>query len=689
MCEPRSVISTALHGNVALDGIVARRRTHERAAQQLQPPRRLTHQEKWGSNVSMLLPRSAFPCCFLLAALALPVVPGPSEKSETWTEVRSPNFRVIANGGEKKGRDVAQQFEQIRAVFRQALPFAAAHPSPLVTVLAAKDEKSLRDLLPEFWATKGHTHPAGIFYQGWNKYYVAVRTDMNEGGDEGASAYETIYHEYFHSLSLPYFPDLPVWLAEGLAEFYGHTRVIGKDVKLGQVDANLLELLKEQRLLPLATLFRVDQSSPYYNEQSKTTIFYAESWALTHYLMIGDRAAHRPQLVDYLARLGRGESPDQAAQLAFGDLAQLEKRLRDYVGHYSFFFIHMKAPEGIDEKTFVARPLPPAESAAVRGDFFVLRGQMQGGKALLGDALRLDPKNALAHEGMGFLNYRQGNTEEAARWFGEAIELDSQNYLPYYFRAMLSSVGHLVDPGVAVQDESDLRRAIALNPSFAPAYSILAVLIARDTEKWPEALALARKGVALEPGNISVELNLASVLLRMNRAEEAQAAAQRALAAARNPQERAEVDSFLASLAQFQTRIPGNASSPEETPGVGAPQPPPNTPSPALTNDKPPGDTAPREAPATFLRPGLAEGDISAVGCTAPEMNLTVNAGGESVRLHAAQFTQIEFLAQDWTPPEHFDPCRDLKGLHARIRFTPAQGKAGRGEIVSIEIRPR
>jgi tetratricopeptide (TPR) repeat protein len=637
----------------------------------------------------MLLPRSALACCFLLAALALPGVPAPSEKTETWTEVRSPNFRVIANGGEKRGREVALQFEQIRVVFRQALPFAAAHPSPLVTVLAAKDEKSLRDLLPEFWATKGHMHPAGIFYQGWNKYYVAVRTDLNENNDEQMNGYETIYHEYFHSLSLPYFPGLPVWLAEGLAEFYGHTRIIGKDVKLGQADANLLELLKEQRLLPLATLLRVDQSSPYYNEQSKTTIFYAESWALTHYLMIGDAAAHRPQLADYLARLDRGESPDQAAQHAFGDLAQLEKRLRDYVGHYSFFFIHMKAPEGIDEKAFVARLLSPAESAAVRGDFFILRGQLQEGKSLLDDALHLDPQNALAHEGMGFLNFRQGNAEEAARWFGQAIALDSQNYLPYYFRAMLSSTGHFVDAAVAAQDESDLRRAIVLNPSFAPAYSILAVLVARDTEKWPEALALARKAVALEPGDISVQLNLGSVLMRMNRAAEARAAAQHALAAARTPQERAEADSFLASLAQFQTRMSGNASSPEDTPGVGAPQSIASSSSPALADDKPPGDATTKQSPTAFLGPGLAEGDISAVSCIAREMNLTLDAGGESVHLHAAQFTQIEFLAEDWTAPDHFNPCRDLKGLHARIRFTPAQGQANRGEIVSIEIRPR
>ena len=34
-----------------------------------------------------------------------------------WVEVRSPNFSVITDAGEKKGRDVALHFEQMRSVF--------------------------------------------------------------------------------------------------------------------------------------------------------------------------------------------------------------------------------------------------------------------------------------------------------------------------------------------------------------------------------------------------------------------------------------------------------------------------------------------------------------------------------------------------------------------------------------------
>jgi hypothetical protein len=39
------------------------------------------------------------------------------------------------------------QFEQVRALFQQALPLATVQPIPTITILALKDEASLRALL--------------------------------------------------------------------------------------------------------------------------------------------------------------------------------------------------------------------------------------------------------------------------------------------------------------------------------------------------------------------------------------------------------------------------------------------------------------------------------------------------------------------------------------------------------------
>src|SRR5689334_22961638 len=148
---------------------------------------------------------------FFLVATAIAAPTG------KWVEVRSPNFIVVSNAGEASARKTAIQFEQIRSLFRDSLSYAKTASSPVITILAVKDEDSLRELLPEYWAQKGHAHPAGIFLGGgYDQFQVAVNLAAH-----GDNPFESLYHEYYHSVTVPYFPGLPVWVAEGMADFFG------------------------------------------------------------------------------------------------------------------------------------------------------------------------------------------------------------------------------------------------------------------------------------------------------------------------------------------------------------------------------------------------------------------------------------------------------------------------------------
>ena len=94
-------------------------------------------------------------------------------------------------------------------------------------------------------------------------------------------------------------------------------------------------------------------------------------------------------------------------------------------------------------------------------------------QALIDSVLRDDPKNAIAHETMGYLKFREGDKEAARKWYGEAVKLDSQSYLAHYYYAVMS-----MGPNGAGQDpeiESSLRTCMKLNPEFAPAYDALAM----------------------------------------------------------------------------------------------------------------------------------------------------------------------------------------------------------------------
>src|SRR5580693_234263 len=61
-------------------------------------------------------------------------------RNETWVEVRSPNFTVIGNAGEKETRKIAGQFEQIREVFQNAFPKMRVDLGKPVIILAVKNE---------------------------------------------------------------------------------------------------------------------------------------------------------------------------------------------------------------------------------------------------------------------------------------------------------------------------------------------------------------------------------------------------------------------------------------------------------------------------------------------------------------------------------------------------------------------
>jgi tetratricopeptide (TPR) repeat protein len=576
----------------------------------------------------------------------------------------------VSDAGEKQARKTAVQFEQIRAVFRRSLTVARAHPSPVITILALKNEDSMRAMLPEYWV-KGHVHPAGIFFTRMNQFYAAVRLDA-----QGQNPYEAIYHEYYHALTLPYFPNLPLWVAEGLADFFGNTELTSDHAGMGLPDESLVYVL-HHGFMPLDTLFKVDHSSPFYNETNKTSVFYAESWALIHYLMVADHESHKPALMNYLDALSRGATQDEAASKAFGNLKQLEGALRRYIDSFGFSYLKAPPPPKITDSDMQARELSDAEVDAVKGGFFATRGRTQEARPLLEEAVRLDPKVAAAHQNLAMVEFLDGHREKALESASRAIQLNPKDSLARYLRAYLAfseSGGIVRDP----QIEEDLRQAIATNPDFLPPYSLLAVYLAAGSEKLPEAMAFAQKTVSIEPGNSNYQLSLAQVLARMQHFDEAQTVGMRARAAATDSEERELAEQFLSHLAQtrnFHGRTvqpPSEASSGRQ--GAAIPE-----------SDY-------RGSPTSRSDDGLsnartAEGSVTKVICTGNEMIVSITVrGNRELKLHARDYKQVSYDQDVAFATRDFEPCTQLEGHTASIDYLVVSGRRFDGEIENVEV---
>src|SRR5580693_2374802 len=232
------------------------------------------------------------PLLLLLAAAPAPA----RDKAENWIEVRSPNFVVVTNSSDKQGRRVADQFERMRSVFHTAFPKLKTDPGSPIIVLVIKDEKDFRTLEPAAYLAKGSLQLGGLFLRAPDKNYVLMRLDA-----EGEHPYSVVYHEYTHLLVGKSAEWMPLWMNEGLAEFYQNTEIHEKDASLGEPSTENILLLRQRSLLPLTTLLTVDEKSPYYHEENKGSIFYAESWALTHYIQMNDFAQKTHLLNDYSA----------------------------------------------------------------------------------------------------------------------------------------------------------------------------------------------------------------------------------------------------------------------------------------------------------------------------------------------------------------------------------------------------
>jgi tetratricopeptide (TPR) repeat protein len=595
-----------------------------------------------------------------------------------WVQLTSPHFTLLTDSGEKDGRRIVDQFERMRWVFHILFPQANVDPVNPIVVLAVKNQKTFDTLEPAAYLAKGQMKLAGLFLSSSDKNYILLRLDA-----EFEHPYATIYHEYTHLQFAPIADWLPLWLNEGEAEFMQNTDIDGKDVRLGQPSADDILYLRENRLIPLPVLFAVDSRSPYYHEEQKGSAFYAESWALTHYLMVTDHENHTHRVNDYVTLLQAGGDPVAAAEKAFGDLKALESDLNTYVrtGQYKLFMMS-SAPAPLDESAYKVETLTPSQSDAARADVLASVGRTDDAQALLDAVLKEDPNNAQAYATRGLLAYRAGDTEEALKWYGEAAQRGSQDFLAYFYFAMLSMNRMRGDSdnqdAQRQQIEASLRTAIRLNPRFAPAYDRLAAYYAAQHANLDEAHRLSLLAVQLDPASIAYRVNSASLLVEMDRESDALTVLQAAAKVARKPGDVAMVQDRIAEVQQLE------ATRAQDAAQAAAPKAArPDYTTPIVVNTTLKHPTMPVTGPKL-----AADGVIRGVTCSYPyQIEFSVEGlKGKTVALYDNDFSKIELSAIGVTISGDVNPCMDFEGKRARVQYVASSDKSVDGQVVAVEL---
>jgi len=607
----------------------------------------------------------------LLLSVALTLRAGAA--TEQWVEVRSPHFTVVADSNEKQARHVLDQFERMRWVFLTLFPKLNVDPPAPILVFAAKNTKTFQTFEPAAYLAKGQLNLSGYFLSAPDKNYVLLRLDA-----EQENPYATIYHEYTHLQFRSGGEWMPLWLNEGFAEFVQNTEIHNKEVELGKPSRDDILYLRQQSLIPLKVLFKVDATSPYYHEEQKGSVFYAEAWALTHYLEISDKENGTHRLADYQTLMSHHEDSVDAGTKAFGDLKELQEALQTYIrdGSYKQFILNSSAAH-IDESTYTVTTLSAVEAEAARADVLASVGREKEARTLIDEILKSDPNNVQARETMGSIELRGGNQEAARKWYGEAVKLDSKSYLANYYFAAIS-----IESGGTRQEEaieSSLRSAISLNPKFAPAYDRLASYLSMRHKNLEDAQSLSAKAVQLDPGNVYFRMNAASVLTAMGRYVDASSILRSALAVSRNPSQSSMVQNQLTRLqqemeqAQQEQHAVVNRSA-EASVGT--------------VDVVLPADDRPKHPDEAKGPKHNATGVIHKVSCGyGATIEFQLVGGKKQLSVYSNDFTKIDLSAFGMAPNSTINPCKDFEGKKARIQYAEAADSSVDGQVIAIELR--
>jgi tetratricopeptide (TPR) repeat protein len=568
------------------------------------------------------------------------VVWGTRGVAQTWREVDSPHFRVVTDGSERDGRDVAKEFEQMRAVFAARFNNPSLETGAPLLIFAVR-ESGLKGLAPSLW--KDRDHVAGEFFKGWEKQYAMVRLDSF--GDLNQAV---VFHEYTHSILHANVHWLPMWLDEGLAEFYAYTRFEGDKTYVGAPSVRYNHL-KSEVPIPAAEMLTMTQGK-LGRDDRRNDLFYGESWAMVHYMTFGPEMGVGGKLNAFMTSLEKGTPQAEAFEAAFGDPKTFDKKLATYLSKLTMSAAVLPRTEVLDAKSFPARVLTAAETSYAIGCFDIGVHDPLTAMKRLQAAEAANDALAGPHEELGFLAWREGRDEEAKAEWKKAVAADPGMYRSAF--ALLMS-------GKALKEQSDeeleatrkvLEEIETKAPKFAPVRVELALIEWRLGEM-NKAYKDAVSAQGLEPWRAGYRLLAGYILLQGHQPQIAEGYARRVA----ERWEGSDHDEAVELWQKIPAKVRGDG--PELTMAIAA--------------------------NATVVR-----GTIVNTWCDRNGVGVTIQptaAGAQEVKAVASGLFESGFSDTLWEGEDHYTPCFHVAGLPGVVAYQA--GADGTHRLVELEVR--
>jgi hypothetical protein len=632
----------------------------------------------------------------LLALIALFIVawlcakPVFAADQPAWAEIHSTHFTVITDGGEKKGREIALRFEQMRIAFANLLTKERLNQPQPITILAFRDDKDYYQIAP---LQRGQPIAVpGFLLAGNDQTFIALDLSRPE-------PWRAVAHDLGHSLLNYNYPPAQPWFDEGLAEYLSSLRVDNRQGEIGgapeasQGNA-FTDLLSKQAWLPLIDLFGMKLDSASAN--NSPGIFNAQSWIVMHYLISQKKLEETGAYFD--AALNHHSSVEEAIQKAYGTTAaQMDQAVKDYFHAQATTMVHhFTAPVGPDDIAITFKPLPETDARALYAEMQVrvperreialktLQGlaspapvaappgsdkaaappksaakedrNKDDSDETKGDEKSPNPKalaasygNEIAHRALAWDHLEHSEFEDALTELGDAAASNQRDmWIRYYLSVLkykMSETKRGEIQGLANMMQ-DLRAVLDWYPEFADAYDLMAVARMQGGGS-SAAMQAERAAMQLSPRNERYVYHQAQIYIASKQWEAAKALLER-LQASGDPKLAAESREKLEQVATERKYGIPTASGPAPA---------------KLETQKSPFDVLEQDAAqratteaqsaqsggaADKRAPKFIKGKLVRVDCSKPPVAiLTVASGGASLKLRTPDYKSLQLIGAD------------------------------------------
>ena len=274
-----------------------------------------------------------------------------------WRKATSEHFVIYGDVSEGGLRNYAQKVERFDRLLRTWFP--PRDPDvipPRLAIYLANGRTEMLKIWPDMPENVG-----GFYTPGEERIFAVT-------GGTGVENDHTLFHEYGHHYMYQNLTGaFPGWFSEGFAEYFATADLSPDHMRVGMHSPDRMNSLTlgTNSWMPMEQVLR----SRSYDTGSRGHFYYAQSWALTHYLM--GTPERRAKLFLYLSAVTGGRDPVEAL---VGTIDRTPTQLQDDVRRYISGRINfVSQPYAFPPAEVTVSELSPAETELVWLDLRLAR----------------------------------------------------------------------------------------------------------------------------------------------------------------------------------------------------------------------------------------------------------------------------------------------------------------------------